>query len=408
MATQCCASPTEPVVAKNAATGIPPTADIIEWLASDDCHETDDVGLAAGLGRRLTDAGLPVDRLTLHLRTLHPEILGCTVAWAPGEPVEIRDREHGIEVSAGFAGSPLRRVMETRVPLTVHLDAASDPDWAHTDLFEGRGLIDFVVFPLCNADGLVSAASFSTARTDGFSDRERAALERLVPALRNACELRTLRKVELTLLDTYVGTATARRVLAGRIRRGQVESLEAALMLCDLRGFTALSNRLSDAAILELLNAYFDRVVPAIGRAGGEVVKFMGDAVLGFFRRDDAGEACAACLRSAVDILESLDRFVIHGAELRTGIALHFGKVGYGNIGSGQRLDFTVIGPDVNLVSRIQSVCSETGRPLLMSKRFAMLLPTGYIVPAGSHVLRGFPEPAELYALSRGARSRIQ
>src|SRR6185437_15418077 len=111
----------------------------------------------------------------------------------------------------------------------------------------------------------------------GFAGAERAALERIVPALRNACELRTLRQVELTLLDTYVGTATARRVLAGRIRRGELESLEAALMLCDLRGFTELSNRLPGDRVLQLLDGYFDCVVPAIVERGGEVLKFMGD-----------------------------------------------------------------------------------------------------------------------------------
>jgi adenylate cyclase len=383
-----------------ASTNATAIVGIIEWLTSDECHEADDAALAAGLGRRLRTAGLPLDRLTLHLRTLHPEILGRTVAWAPNEAVEIRDREHGIEVSAGFAGSPVRRVMETREPLVVRLDGSSDPDWLHTDLFQGRGLVEFVLVPLCNADGLVSAACFSTTRPNGFAAQERSVLDRIVPALRNACELRTLRKVELTLLDTYIGATTARRVLAGSIRRGQIETLETALMLCDLRGFTELSNRLPARRVLELLDAYFDRVVPAIDKAGGEVIKFMGDAVLGFFHRDDAAEACAAALQSALKVIGSMDRFAAPDAELHTGIALDFGEVGYGNIGSGRRLDFTVIGPGVNLVSRIQGICSETGRPLLMSERFATLLPPRITVAVGSHPLRGFAEPAELYALA--------
>ena len=287
------------------------TVELIEWLAGDECHELDDAGLAAGFGRRLRAAGLPIDRLTLHLRTLHPEILGRSVAWAPNEAVEVRDREHGIEVSPGFAGSPLRRVMETRRPLIVRLDGSIDPAWVHTDLFHGRGLVEFVIVPLRNADGLVSAASFSTTRPSGFAPSELAALDRIVPALRNACELRTLRRVELTLLDTYVGATTARRVMAGHIRRGDLETLEAGLMLCDLRGFTELSNRLPGARVLELLNAYFDRVVPAITHAGGEVIKFMGDAALAFFHRDSPAASCAAALQGALSALEGLGRF--HG-----------------------------------------------------------------------------------------------
>ena len=279
--------------------------------------------------------------------------------------------------------------MRTRRPLCLRLDGADEPSWLRTDLFHGRGLVDFVVIPLCTADGLVSAASFSTTRAQGFTDQERAALIRLMPALRNACELLTQRRVERTLLDTYVGAATARRVMAGRIRRGDLETLEAGLMVCDLRGFTALSNRLPGERVLELLNAYFDCVVPAIGQAGGEVIKFMGDAVLAFFHGESPEASCAAALSGAVAALDGLDRFSAPDAELNTGIALHYGEVGYGNIGSGQRLDFTVIGPDVNLVSRIQSVCSATGAPLLMSERFATLIGPAASVAIGSHSAAG-------------------
>src|SRR5215468_7968041 len=116
---------------KGRPASVPPQAvlEIVEWLTGNDCHEQDDAGLIAGLGLRLRGIGLPVDRLALHLRTLHPEILGRTVAWAPNEPVEIRDREHGIEVNPAFVGSPLRRVLESREPLAVRLDEAGGPTW---------------------------------------------------------------------------------------------------------------------------------------------------------------------------------------------------------------------------------------------------------------------------------------
>ena len=382
--------------ANAAATGA--ILDVVEWLSSDDCHELDDAGLIAGLGHRLRAAGLPIDRLTLHLRTLHPEILGRTVAWSPNEPVEIHDREHGIEVSADFIGSPLRQAMDSGEPLAVRLGATSAPRWTNIDVFRDRGLVEMLFIPLRSGDGLVSCASFCTMRPSGFASQERAALDRIIPALRNACELRTLRKVELTLLDTYIGPTTAQRILAGRIRRGQVESLEAALLLCDLRGFTDLSNRLPSERVLALLDAYFDRVVPAIADGGGEVLKYMGDAVLAFFHRDDPAAACAAALRSAESALERLAGFTAPDAALHAGVALHYGAVSYGNIGSARRLDFTVIGPDVNMVSRIQTICGSVGRPLLMSGRFAALLGDRKTASIGRHALKGFAEPAELYA----------
>ena len=283
-------------------------ADVIDWLAGDECHELDDAGLIAGLGRRLRASGLPLDRLTLHLRTLHPEIFGRTVAWAPNEPVEIHDREHGIESSAVFLGSPLRRVTETREPLLIRLNDQGTPVTQPIDVFARRQLVELMIVPLCNADGPVSVVAFATARRGGFAAAERATLERIVPALRNACERRTLRQMELTLLDTCIGSITAQRILAGRIRRGQVESLDAALMLCELRRFTELSNRLPAERVIELLDVYFGCIVTAITAAGGEVLKFIGDAVLAFFYREVAAAACAAALQSAQSALMSVVR----------------------------------------------------------------------------------------------------
>jgi adenylate cyclase len=216
---------------------------------------------------------------------------------------------------------------------------------------------------------------------------------------RSACELRTLREVETTLLNTYVGVATGRRILAGKVRRGEVESLEAALLLCDLRGFTALSERLAGHRVLELLNLYFDQVVPAITAGGGEILKFMGDAVLAFFRREDGGrESCIAAYDAARMALHRLATVNPPDATLTAGVALHYGDVSYGNIGSGQRLDFTVIGRDVNLLSRIQTTCGTTGRPLLMSKRFASLLARPQTRSIGRHPLKGIAEAVELFA----------
>ena len=369
----------------------------IEWLTGDESHDLDAQGLLTGLGLRLRRIGIPLDRLVLHVRATHPEIQGRTLAWAPYEAVEIRDRMHGFELVAPLANSLLQQISETRGPLVVHLDEFDRPDWTEIDVFKDRSLVEFVFIPLRDADGVVASAAFCTQRNSGFTPAERAALERIVPALRNACELRVVRTTALALLDTYVGTGTAQRIFAGNIRRGQVESLNAALMLCDLRGFTQMSNRLPSQRVIELLDAYFDCVVPAIAAAGGEVLKYIGDAVLAFFPHDDAAAACMAALEGAIGALERLDQFSAPDAELHAGIALHYGEVSYGNIGSGHRLDFTLIGPDVNLLSRIQSVCSTMGQRLLMSERFAALLGESRATTIGNHELKGFPFPVPLY-----------
>nr|WP_244423740.1 adenylate/guanylate cyclase domain-containing protein [Rhizobium sp. CF122] len=369
---------------------------LIEWLSGDECHGLDEPGLISALGRRLRVLGLPIDRLTLHFMTLHPELIGRTLAWAPGDPVEIHDREHGARQI--FANSPLRKVMDSREPLVVGSGDSAHGRWQDIDVFAGRGLQQLMIAPLCNADGPVSAVAFGTRRAGGFTPAEIQVLERILPALRNTCELRVMRQVELSLLDTYVGPLTAQRILAGQIRQGEIESIEAALLLCDLRGFTEISNQLPSDRVLELLNAYFDKVIPPITREGGEVLKFMGDAVLAFFPGYDAGRSSASALIAARDILREIDGFEFDEIALNVGIALHHGEVSYGNIGSGRRLDFTLIGPDVNLVSRIQTACGDLRVPLLMSDTFRKEA-RAQAVSAGWHTLKGFTEKVELFCL---------
>jgi adenylate cyclase len=370
---------------------------LIEWIVGDECRALDDKEMIEGLGVRLLAAALPLDRLTLHLRTLHPQIIGRTLAWAPSEPVEILDREYGVETLAQFTESPLRQVMETRRPMVARFDPG-DTDERVLDVFRGRRLTELVIFPLCNGDGPASAAVFATARPSGFTPEEQAALERVVPALSTICELRGLRRIERILLDTYVGPASGERVLAGHIRRGDCEMIEAALMFCDLHDFTALSNRLPAEHVLPLLNLFFDQVVPAVETEGGQVLKFLGDGVLAIFAlaRGPAVD-CAAAFAASRSVLSRLDALPDPDTRPSAGIALHHGEASYGNIGSGRRLDFTVIGPAVNLTSRLQGLCAPLSCQLLMSQHFADLLGRPDVRPLGAHLVKGFTEPIELF-----------
>lgn len=371
---------------------------LIEWLSGDECHAVDDAGLVSALGKKLRALGVPLDRMTLHLTTLHPDLVGRTLAWGPGEPIEIHDRDRGSWLL--FAGSPIGRVMKSREPLVLMATKGDRDRWQHIDIFAGRSLRQLIITPLCNADGPVSVVAFATRNEMGFAPREQQLLERILPALRTACELRVLRQAELSLLDTYVGPMTAQRILAGRVRQGEVETIEAALLLCDLRGFTELSNAKEAGTVLEILNGYFEMAVPAITANGGEVLKFMGDAVLAFFPGHGAKSSCEAALRSAREILNDLSKTSLHGVELNAGIALHYGEVSYGNIGSGRRLDFTLIGPDVNMLSRIQSTCGDLKLPLLMSRVFSEAVETRADF-VGSYRLKGFRDPVDLFSCRR-------
>jgi adenylate cyclase len=375
--------------------------EIIEWLASDECHELDGAGLIDGLGAKLSKAGMALHRMVFHLRALHPTVVGRAIAWAPGELVAFLDFEHGQEESLRIQKSPILHAVSTRNWLVLGMD---DRRWSPHDIFLGRGLTELIIAPMIHGDAAraVSAVTFGTRRPTGFFPDEQSFLRRILPALRSAVELKMWRRTTRTLLDTYVGIDAEKRILSGHTRRGDVESLEAALMFCDMRGFTELSNRLSGERVLELLNIYFDQVVPAVTEGGGEILKFMGDGMLALFR-DATGPSpsCAAAFKAARLAHERLGAMSLPDVELRAGIALHFGEVSYGNIGSGERLDFTVIGRDVNLTSRIERLCGSTSQPLLMSERFARLLTLPGVTSIGWHVIKGFVEPIQLFALDR-------
>lgn len=373
---------------------------IIEWLVSDYCHDLDVANLVEGLGTRLLNAGLPVDRLAFHLFMIDPEILGRAIAWAPGEPVEVVSRRHGFENTALGQKNPVRHVLKTGTWLTVRPDQAGADAWPSHDIYENRHLAELVFAPLLSGSSWIGAVSFSTCRQRGFKPEHHAVFRRIMPALRSVIELKVLQERGTNLLDTYIGMETGRRILAGHIRRGEVETIEAALMICDLRDFTGMSNRLPGDRILHFLNSYFDQVLPEIEANGGEVLKFVGDAILAIFRvSDDPARNCAAALRASRSALRRLAGLSDSDVRLSAGIALHYGAASYGNIGSGHRLDFTVIGRDVNLTSRIQTACASSGEALLMSGRFAALLANVRTRSCGYHDLKGFAEKIELFAL---------
>jgi adenylate cyclase len=268
--------------------------------------------------------------------------------------------------------------------------------------FKAAGVTDYLASPLIFTDGKVHAATWTTRRAGGFSDADIAAIEAVVPLLARVAEIRALRRVVVTLLDTYVGHQSGERILAGRIRRGDTESIRAVIWLSDLRGFTSLADRLPGPTVIALLNRYFDCQIPAILARGGEVLKLMGDGLLAIF--PVAGEAaqagvCSAALDAAREARAQIAAIadpVGDGSlkRLRFGLALHIGELLYGNIGGGNRLDFTSIGPAVNLAARLEKLSAELGRSVVVSAEFARNC-QGSLAPLGEFALRGFAQRSD-------------
>ena len=378
-------------------------AEINRWLIREARFLPGNKELLEQFCERVAAAGIPIDRVSLHQRAFHPQYRGVSRIWWPDRPMDEKFLDHGIERTATYIESPVRLVVEEGQALNWHLEDRNLLPFPVLEELRDQGYTHYVMEPLTYAVGLINAFSWATKKPGGFTPAEMRFMRDLLPGYAAIAELKALRRFVGGILETYVGEEAGRLILDGQVRRGDVREITAALMLFDLRDFTTLSDQLSPRAVLRLLNNYFDCVMPPVQKHGGEVVEIMGDGVLAIFNHGperSAAEACNSALAAATEGLAALaERNRKHPeTPLQAGVALHYGTVSYGNIGSGNRLDFTVIGPDVNLTARIERFCRELDRDLIMSETFADTLgrPMWEI---GHFDLRGFSKMQRLFEL---------
>ena len=373
------------------------------WLLHDALKLPDLGAVVEALANRLCAAGVPLARATSHVQTLHPRYVAISRIWEQGKGVrEVRPLYDPAGLQ-DYQQSPLRMVRESQCCLDVRLDRPHGYDLPMFEEFRQNGLTHYVMMPLRFSNGAVNGVSWATAAAGGFTRDHLELFHSISPTLTLVVEMKALYRTMPEILAAYVGNEPARRILAGSIHRGEVQSIDAAMLSFDLRGFTALSDRESPERVTEWLNGYFDIVVPGVEAEGGEVLKFMGDGVLATFTVDgDPDEACHRALRAARAVIDALRAAPQGVAPYRPVAALHRGTIAYGNIGASDRLDFTAIGSDVNLVSRLEMLCKTLDVPLLMSERFAKGV--GQLcVQLGEHRLHGFAEPVAVYGWCEAA-----
>jgi adenylate cyclase len=378
---------------------------VLDWLIGDARRLPDGRAILTGLCTRLVESGLPLARASFHIRTLHPQLFGIGFYWQRGvDEIRIFRAERGVERTDLFLRSPMRVLFEGAGAVRQRLDLPG-VEFAFPLFNELRqqGLTDYVALPITFSDDKIHGTTWSSDRPGGFSSEDLAQIEDLLPLFGLQLEIRYNRRLAVTLLDTYVGHHAGERILEGQITRGSGTTVSAAIWYCDLRGFTALSERLGRDALLACLNDYFDAMAGAVAQNGGEILKFIGDAVLAIFPLEDE-DACQRALRAALDARTAMAalnnrRFERGDEVLGFGIALHAGEVMYGNIGSADRLDFTIIGPAVNLAARLEGLCRTLGRDLLISDRFAYYFLGWELRSLGHHQLAGIARPVEVFAL---------
>lgn len=380
---------------------------LTEWLIDGARSAPSPPAMMAETCERLVAAGLPLSRVGVFVRTLHPDIVGRNFVWKQGGEVVVGSADYEMLDSEEFRASPLAIVFAEGREIRARLDG---PDGNRFPIFADlreEGTTDYIALPLLNVDGSVHASSWTTKQPGGFTDVQLKALRELIPPLSRLIEVTRLRFMSTILLDTYVGNRAGERIMHGQIRRGHTETMDAAIWLSDLRGFTALSDRLPSETVVDILNRYFDCQVSAIAAHGGEVLKFMGDGLLAVFPIDeyvgDTRKVCAQVLdaarasRTNVDALQypigdTVERF-------RFGVALHVGKILYGNIGGGNRLDFTCIGPAVNLAARLEKMAGRLRRTVVASRAFAEAS-AGHWDDLGEFPIAGFSKAERVYGLT--------
>ena len=405
-------------------------AELSAWLTQAGLAGRSETDIVSAFCDRCVAAGLPLARVIVFIDTLHPVHEGRLFRWGFG-PTESPLLEYGrtdpdalaasgsephdVEMAERWRNTPLYKMVQTGDSfLRRRLNPAAADEFPLLSEDLAAGMTDYVAIisrfapegVIGEMDGVYS--SWATGAPDGFSDGQVAALERLAPDLALAIKSVSLVRMTGTLMETYLGRDAGQRVLSGRIVRGIAERIDAAVWFSDLRGFTRITDTAPEQ-VIPLLNDYADAIVSAIHEHGGDVLKLIGDGTLAIFTAEDRTLACGAALSAAIaaraGIVELNKRRLVGGKPVTDMyLGLHVGEVFYGNVGSRERLDFTVIGPAVNEASRIAAMCRSVDQPVLMSSAFADVGDMRRrLISVGRYALRGVAQPQELFTLDPDA-----
>ncbi len=384
-----------------------PIDDVVHWLTNGTRDQRFIDNIFTELCVRIQRAGIPLKRSTLHVLIQHPQWLGARILWAEGmREAELSRVDFDVTQRSEYIGSPANEIHDgaTEVRENLERDPAQRRKHAVYDEMRASGLTDYVAWPMYHTLGKRHIVTFATDHPGGFDEVHIASLQKLLPVLALVSEIRVKNRLARTLLETYVGSHAGELILAGATRRGSGTTVRAAIMICDLRDFTRISDNWPRDDVIDLLNGYFDAMSEPIARHGGEILKFIGDGLLAIFPLSEP-KACANLLRAVSEARGAMAALNKQNSEaggrvpLNYGIGVHVGDVMYGNIGSRTRLDFTVIGPAVNMASRLEALTKQLGKPVLLSGAFAEFVKDEFELDnVGKHAVRGFNDPIELFA----------
>ncbi len=375
---------------------------LVEWALREAGFCKDAGELTTALGRKLNEHGVVVSRLSVMIWSLHPLTAGKNHVWMreTGETTTYKP-DYDILENPAFVNSPLRHVSDGLGGVRQRLDD-SEPefDFPIINDLRNEGATDYVAMPLFFSGGQVNVLTLTCDHPDGFTTANLGLVFEMSLAIARYYEVFVLQDNARSILQTYVGPRTADKVLGGEIRRGDGDVIETAILMADLRNSSSLEQDLGRDAYLDLLNAFFEECETIVVEHGGEVLKFIGDAVLAVFPAEDgAARACGNAAAAARKISERMTRPLLESkiGEADCAIGVAFGEVTYGNVGSRGRLDFTVIGKAANIAARLSDHCKVCGKQVLISREIAEHADNA--IPLGSLNLKNVSEPVETFAL---------
>jgi len=380
-------------------------APVIDWLMHKGRHLPTREEVVSGICERVRAEGMPIDRVAFFFFTLHPQYAGVALFW-DGQKVTLSRGEHGFRSTQQYLTSPAARIRDGERVIRRRLeDRDCALDFPVLQELREQGMTDYVMAEVLFSDGTRNSVSLTTRRPGGFADHDIAEIQRLLHPFALIMENFNSRDLARTLLETYLGRISGAKVLDGQIKRGDGQSIDAVIWFSDLRESTPLSASLGEQRFLELLNDYFLATAGAVLEYGGEVLRFIGDASLAVFptSRETAREVCgraveaARAARSRVSAANAA-RLGAGLPAFACGVGLHLGRVHYGNIGTPERLEFSVIGVAANKAARIEALCKETGQDVVLSGALAAELGAP-CRSLGTFALRGVAEPEEVFAL---------
>ncbi|WP_430441727.1 adenylate/guanylate cyclase domain-containing protein [Shinella sp.] len=391
---------------------------VVDWLVQQGLDGLDETELITAFCHRLGRLGIELEQAAIFIDTLHPVLESQGYFWDVADEASAARRDFSrLDAERNepqWRASPFFHMLENELgELHINLAEKSNHTFPVLEDLRAEGHTDYFLQlhrlgeAIGEVDGLFSR--WSTKRPGGFSAEDIACLRRTVPAFALAVKSTAFRRMTSALVEVYLGRDAARRVLKGRIERGKVDSIKAVLWFSDMRNYTALSESVHSGDLIAMLGDYAEAAISAVHAAGGDVLKLMGDGTLAIFNHADPQEAAAASLKAWYDLASRVE--ALNARRQEAGLAtttvhvgLHIGEVFYGNIGSNDRLDFTVIGPAVNEASRIVAASRKVGRQLLISNDLLSLLPVleaSAFEDLGAFRLKGVKRKKRLHAPRR-------